>query len=258
MATATDRHDTIDWVDLNTTDVESARTFYTAVLGWSYQTSTADVGTYHIALVGGHDAAGLMAAAPGSQAPAMWTIFVRVASAEETMAAVANAGGTVLVPPFDIPGGARVGVAADPRGATFAVMAGGPEPGPGEPPLRRPEAGAVAWCEVLTRDPAAAISFYDAVFGWQPRLDAASGYTTLVRGDHEVGGILTMPPEIPAQAPSHWLVYFTVDDVRAAAARADAAGGAVLRAPATGGPISFAVLADPQGAVFGVMSRPHP
>lgn len=248
------RTGTIDWVDLTTADVESALTFYARALHWTYETSSTAMGTYHVAKVGGHDAAGLMAAAPGSETPAMWLVFVRVASVDETMAAVANAGGTVLAEPFDIPGGARVGVAADPLGAVFAVIAGGPEPGPDQPLLRRAEPGAVAWCELLSRDPHAVVNFYDAVFGWRPELDPGTGYAVLRLDGADVGGLLTMPAEVPEEAPSHWLVYFTVDDVTAAVNVAAAAGGAVLRAPAdAGSPTAFAVLADPQGATFGLM-----
>ncbi|MDH4366145.1 MAG: hypothetical protein OEY41_11750 [Acidimicrobiia bacterium] len=42
---------------------------------------------YHVAKVGEHDAAGLMAAAPGSEAPAAWSVFIRGASMNETLAA---------------------------------------------------------------------------------------------------------------------------------------------------------------------------
>ena len=245
---------TIDWVDLTTPDVEIALTFYERVLPWTYESTATAMGTYHVAKVSGHDAAGLMAAASGSETPALWSVFVRVASVDETLAAVTNAGGTVLAPPFDIPGGARVGVAADPLGAAFAVIAGGPQPGPDEPPLRRAEPGSVGWCELLSRDPHAVVNFYDAVFGWRPELDPQSGYTTLRLDGTDIGGLLAMPAEVPDEAPSHWLVYFTVDDVTAAAEATATAGGIVLRPPLVIGPVTFAVLADPQGAAFGVMA----
>lgn len=245
---------TIDWVDLNTPDVEVAVTFYSRVLGWTYETSSTAMGTYHVARVGGHDAAGLMASPPDTGGPAMWTVFVRVAAAAETVAAAVNAGGTVLAEPFDIPGGARVAVVADPAGAVLALISGGPEPGPDEPLLRRAEPGAVGWCELLTRDPHAVVSFYDAVFGWQPELDPGSGYAVLRRDGFDVGGLMAMPAEVPPEAPSHWMVYFTVGDVAGASDAAAAAGGSVLRPATTAGPMTFAVLADPQGATFGVMT----
>ncbi len=245
---------TIDWVDLTTPDVETALTFYARALRWTYETAATAMGTYHVAKVGGHDAAGLMAAAPGSEAPAAWSVFIRVASVSETLAAVANAGGTVLTEPFDIPGGARVGVAADPLGAVFAVISGGPEPGPDEPLLRRAEPGAVGWCELLSRDPHAVVNFYDAVFGWRPELDPQSNYTILRLDGADIGGLLTMPAEVPESAPSHWLVYFTVDDVSAGVEATTGAGGMVLRPESEAGPVTFAVLADPQGATFGIMT----
>ena len=94
--------------------------------------------------------------------------------AEATLLQAANAGGAVLQPAFDIPGGARVGVVADPPGAMFAVISGGPRP---NGPYFSQRPGAVGWAELLTRDAAVATGFYGAVFGWTAVNDDVSGYT---------------------------------------------------------------------------------
>jgi uncharacterized protein len=245
----------IDWVDLTTPDVESAREFYATVLGWAYQTTDTPMGTYHIALANGHQCAGVMAAEADSPGPPAWTIFVRVTSLAQTLTAVTEAGGEVLAKPFEIPGGAQVAVAADPSGAMFALIAGGPEPGPDEPPLRRDEVGAVAWCELLTREPHAAAGFYDAVFGWQASLDHDTGYTVFRLGEVDVGGLLQMPAEVPSEAPSHWMTYFHVPDANTAAGAVARCGGRVLRAASTVGSMTFAVFCDPLEATFGVITR---
>ena len=180
----------IDWVDLSTPDADGGCAFYAKVLGWTFERSETPMGVYHVASVGGHQAGGVMVGGPPNGAPPMWTVFVRVADIDETSGAVANANGSILAGPFDIPGGAKVAMVADPTGAVFSLIAGGPEPDEGEPPLMRPVAGAVAWCEVVTRDPHTAVSFYDAAFGWQAHLDGTSGYTTFRLGDADVAGIL--------------------------------------------------------------------
>ena len=56
-----------------------------------------------------------------------------------------------------------------------------------------------------------------------------------------------------AGAPPHWLTYISTDDVDATAAKASELGGRVMH-PATDIPGAgrFAVLADPQGAVFAI------
>ncbi|MGD9998374.1 MAG: VOC family protein [Ilumatobacteraceae bacterium] len=249
----TSRVHTIDWVDLDTPDVDGARAFYGRVLGWTYQTSRSDMGDYSIAMVGGHHAAGLMAGDPDSPAPPSWTVFVRVPDVDETSAACVAAGGVVLASSFEIPGGAHVAVLADPAGAVFAVLSGGPEPDPGEPALRRDEPGAVAWCELMTRDPHGAVSFYDAVFGWVTARDAATGYSMMRSTDTDVAGLLPTPAEVPAEVPSVWQVYFGTDDVDRSVIAVVEAGGAVERAPADVDGVRFAIVSDPSGATFGLL-----
>jgi predicted enzyme related to lactoylglutathione lyase len=60
---------------------------------------------------------------------------------------------------------------------------------------------------------------------------------------------------MPGEVPSSWTVYFNVDDVDAASKKAVGLGAKELVAPADipgGG--RFAILADPQGATFGLMA----
>ena len=201
MTSTAERIGTIDWVDLSTPDVEAARAFYAAVLGWTYETTETPMGVYHIARVGGHEAGGLMQSDPDSPAPTVWTMFVKVASVDDMVPAVVNAGGSVVSEPIDIPGGARVAVVADPVGAVFALISGGPEPGADEPTLRRDDPGAVAWCELMSRDPHAAVGFYDAAFGWEAAFEPSTGYTTFRVHGVDVGGLLPMPDEMPADVP---------------------------------------------------------
>ncbi len=254
MSAITSRTNAIDWVDLSVPDADVACDFYAKVLGWTYDRSESPMGVYHVASAGGHQAGGVMAAGPGNDSPPMWTVYVRVASMDEAVAAVTNADGAILMPPFEIPGGATIAVVADPTGAVFAMMAGGPDPDEGEPPLLRPVAGAAGWCELLTRDPHAAISFYDAAFGWQAHLDPPSGYTILRLGERDVAGMLPMPAEVPAEAPAHWMVYFNSADLDATLRSVVEAGGAVLKPSTTVGSVTFALAADPANAMFGLMA----
>jgi predicted enzyme related to lactoylglutathione lyase len=59
------------------------------------------------------------------------------------------------------------------------------------------------------------------------------------------------PKEMPAEVPDHWLVYFGTEDVDAQAKQATEKGATIIvqptEIPGTG---RFAVLLDPQGAVF--------
>ncbi|MBV8685670.1 MAG: VOC family protein [Alphaproteobacteria bacterium] len=118
--------------------------------------------------------------------------------------------------------------------------------------------GRFIWYELMTGDRQAAEAFYTAVVGWNAR-DAGGeneGYTILSAGERGVGGMMTMPQEARAAgAEPGWIGYIAVDDADAAAARIEAAGGRVHRAPADIPDVGrFAVVADPQGAVFQLLA----
>jgi len=80
------------------------------------------------------------------------------------------------------------------------------------------------------------------------------GYTMLlVKGmEAPFGGVMELPEEAAEMgALPHWLCFINVDDVDASAAKVTELGGQVFRPPSDtpeGG--RFAVVADPQGAVF--------
>jgi predicted enzyme related to lactoylglutathione lyase len=246
-------HGALNWVDLSTPDIAGAMSFYADLLGWKVSHEATPMGEYHIGNVGDFQVAGMMAQSPEmAGSPAMWTTFFYVTDIDETAAAVERLGGKVLTPPFEIPGGAQIGVIADPTGAMFALIGGGPAP-EGEYVSCQP--GTVTWVELLTREPETAGDFYRSLFGWESRSEPTEGgdYTVFTLQGEEVAGMMLMPPQVPAEAPSHWSVYFAVPDCAATANAAVDLGGQVL-VPATDvGEMTFAVLADPQGATFDVM-----
>ncbi|MBV9567315.1 MAG: VOC family protein [Hyphomicrobiales bacterium] len=114
--------------------------------------------------------------------------------------------------------------------------------------------GKFVWYELMTTDPKAAEDFYRAVVGWDAK-DAGMpdmSYTILSAGETPVGGLM----KIPQEAASHgarpaWGGYIAADDVDRHADKMKKAGGAIHRAPADIPNVGrFAVVADPQGAVF--------
>ncbi|MFN8521395.1 MAG: VOC family protein [Chloroflexota bacterium] len=115
---------------------------------------------------------------------------------------------------------------------------------------------AYGWGELNARGVASAVPFYEATFGWTHRtspMGEGRTYTEFLDGEESLLGAFEMTPQMPAQVPNHWLVYFAVDDVAAVHDAAVAAGGASLM-PATPFPSgTFAVLADPLGGTFGLL-----
>ena len=69
-------------------------------------------------------AGGMMALTPEmGPVPPNWLPYFGVADADATVAKAILAGGKVLVPPTNIPGGGRFAVLHDPQGATFGIHA---------------------------------------------------------------------------------------------------------------------------------------
>ncbi|MEJ0049435.1 MAG: VOC family protein [Rhodospirillales bacterium] len=114
--------------------------------------------------------------------------------------------------------------------------------------------GKFVWYELMTTDTDAAEAFYKAVIGWSTQVFAGSEpkYTILMVNGAGIGGMMVLPEEARRMgAQPGWLGYVGVDDVDAGAAKVTEAGGAVHRAPDDiPGVGRFAVVADPQGAVF--------
>ncbi len=82
--------------------------------------------------------------------PPAWTTYVSVADADESIAKVKAAGGTVFVEPMDVLDVGRMAVFADPTGAAAAVWQ--PRRHIGAGLVNEP--GALAWNELNTRDTA--------------------------------------------------------------------------------------------------------
>lgn len=116
--------------------------------------------------------------------------------------------------------------------------------------------GLPCWYELSTGDLAAAGDFYRSVLGWSIADSGMEGITYhLATADD--GGLVAGIASIAGQdgaPPPNWLVYFATDDCDGTVAATRDAGGQVFMGPddipGTG---RFAVLADPQGAAFGVL-----
>ena len=128
------------------------------------------------------------------------------------------------------------------------------------PTIERPsDQGNFIWYELMTPDPEGAKAFYDAVVGWNigEGVPEYNGYRMIGRSDGKVaGGVLPLNDEMQQHgARPTWLGYINVADVDQKVAAIEAAGGKALM-PATDIPNvgRIAMVADPQGAPFYVMT----
>jgi predicted enzyme related to lactoylglutathione lyase len=253
------------WVDNLAPDPGRLTDFYGQLFGWDFagpgEMPGDPPGEYYVARLRDRDVAGIGSAPPGREAESAWTTYIEVASADDAAEDVRSAGGTVLVEPFDALPAARIGVVADPAGASFCIWE--PRERRGAQLVNEPSAWSMS--ALNTGDPEGAAAFYGAVFGWETApFQLGEFEVTMFRLPGFVGGepqqpvprdvVATMAPlggENGGQKP-HWSVDFWVRDAEAVAAGAADLGGRVVVPPYDLPGFRQAVLADPEGAAFSV------
>lgn len=238
------------WIELGTTDLASARSFYTKLFGWTLQESP----EYTVFVSGGQPAAGGYLLRPDQRAegvPPHWLLYVRVSDADVAAARAGQLGARIRVPVFDAMGQGRMAVIKDPAGAVFAIWQPLAHPG-----FSAQGAGAFCWADLSTPDPTRAGVFYGELFDWKLWFapNDPAGYAHISIGGHPIGGMLPASARTP-NTPPHWLIWIAVADCDATVAAAAAAGARICAGAQTMEKVGrFAVLADPQGACFGVIT----
>lgn len=111
------------WNELNTRTSEAAIPFYANVFGWVANTAPMGGTTYTEWQLDGRTVGGMIQMDDNfpPDVPSHWLSYFAVDDTDATVAKVTQLGGSVMVPPTDIPPG-RFAVVADPHGAVFAVI----------------------------------------------------------------------------------------------------------------------------------------
>ena len=112
------------WNELMTRDTEGSAKFYSKLLGWSPTDSGMPGYPYTLWKQGEGDAGGMMQMPEDVPAavPPHWMSYVAVDDVDATAASVNDLGGTLLVPPQDIPNVGRFCILQDPSGATLGLI----------------------------------------------------------------------------------------------------------------------------------------
>jgi uncharacterized protein len=240
-------HGVFSWVDVASRDFEASVKFYSELFGWQVERGSEEFGGYSMATVNGRLVAGITPAM-SPEAPSVWSIYVDVASVDDTVAKATAAGGSVIVEPMDIGDSGRMAVLADPEGGVIGLWQADQHKGAGL--VNEPNTW--GWSELLCDHPDKEKAFYAAVFGWgaETHGDGDGAYTEWQVGGRSTGGMMKKPAMMPTGAPTSWAVYIVVEDIDAAAARVGDLGGSILMPPTEIEPGRFAVASDPAGAVF--------
>jgi predicted enzyme related to lactoylglutathione lyase len=261
------------WVDTSQPDPDAAAAFYRDFFGWEFEDAMPPdaPGRYLMARLHGGLVAAIGSEPDGAAAPhPTWNTYIAVASADVITDRAREAGGNVVMEPFDVMDAGRMALLGDPEGAVFAIWEA--RGNIGAEVVN--EHGALNFNALNTRDVARAKEFYGAVLGWKT-IDVGGGsemWTLPGYGDElesktpglrkmmaemgapvgfedVVAAIVSISPDQP-NLPAHWSVTFGVDDADAAAAKAESLGASVVVPPFDAPWVRTTTIRDPQGAVF--------
>ena len=110
--------------------------------------------------------------------------------------------------------------------------------------------GRIVRHDLMCTDPAAAVTFYGTLFGWQVTELKVMGFTVrrLALGDRVLGAIMPFDPKLGF--PSHWVPYMHVESVDETCRRVTELGGEVCMGAMDIPPGRFALTNDPTGGLF--------
>jgi predicted enzyme related to lactoylglutathione lyase len=255
LAAAIDQEVWVDkpvWLDLSSSDPAGSRDFYSRLFGWQVEVNPDPLyGGYAVAKLGGKDVAGI-GPKMMEQAPTAWSIYLGTRDADALAQKVKAAGGAVIVDPMQVGEQGRMVVFQDPSGAFIsawqpAAMGGMVIGG----------AGTFGWPELNARGIDKDLAFYKAAFGWSgktvPMGEGQPDYTEFWLGEERIAGGMEMNPMIPPQVPSYWMAYFTSDNVDSSFKKAIDLGATEMVSPIDFPGGRFAIVTDPQGALFGLL-----
>ena len=114
----------LTWNELITPDIETAKTFYAGLFGWTGAPVEmgADAPAYTLWMLGDDNGIAGAMPPPMEGMPPFWGVYFAVADCDSTVAKAQELGASVLAEPMDLPGVGRMAALMDPQGAVFSVI----------------------------------------------------------------------------------------------------------------------------------------
>jgi len=242
------------FVELVTPDLAAAKQFYAGLFGWTFRDIQAGETEYAEASLDGRPVAGLIhkELPSGTHRQPAWLSFIAVNDVDAAKSIALQHGAKVLFEPHSIPDRGREAVFADPQGAIFAILASSS----GDPTDVLAAPGEWIWSSLITTDPDTGAAFYQALFNYEVyevSSDEGTEHLMLASDNYSRASVNSLPANKPG-VHSHWLNFVHVEDAVMMTKKVVALGGRVLVEPRLdrdGGKV--AVVADPQGATFGLL-----
>ncbi len=244
------------WIDLSTTDLDGAKSFYKSLFGWEVEELGPEAQGYAYFNLNGQMVGGVGPTQGGPEQPAAWMAYIATEDMDATLAAVKENGGESLFEPLPVFDLGRGGAFRDHAGAVLGLW----EPKQLSGFRVQDQPGSFTWFELSTPDIETAKRFYGTVFGWDTKTsEGPPSYTEWQVEGKSIGGATEPGPNVPADAPPHWLVYFASEDVNQTASKAQELGAQVMVGPSDYPGGRFAIIQDPQrGVPFGVVKDTTP
>jgi uncharacterized protein len=245
------------WFELSASDVEKAKAFYGELLGWTIEEKEMG-GQKYSSITNAGKEIGLVQALPADAKQKKlspgWMGYVSVPDVDAAVASATTAGATVVMPAMDMPSIGRFAVLSAPAtGAPFGVV----KAAKGDEADAMPTIGQILWLEHQAKDAkkvAESAALFAAIAGYenQTMKSGKNDYTVASGSGKPRMGFAKAPK---SAAAGKFAPYVMVADVDATVKAATKLKGKVITKPMDVPNVGrVALLADPQGAVFGVMA----
>ncbi|WP_174864301.1 VOC family protein [Ruegeria atlantica] len=236
------------WHDLFTGDRSRSMDFYRDLASWSFLTEHAmdfawGGGEKDFVLALAQEEVGAGFAETPQHYDDGWIAYVEVEDVDQSASAVERLGGTVVRPPFEVPGVGRNCLLRDPLGALVGICLSRHSY-----PVQQRQFGVDGYLSSSADFPG---EFYSELFGWIPGRDSELLRNTIISlpSGYEIAEQLRVLPQ--EQEDAHWIPSIKVEDVNAACRDVRRLGGKLVKIDTTDPDRTRRpVFYDPNGALF--------
>ncbi len=228
-------------------DAAALNTFYTSVFGWQTEAMDMPTGKYYMADTKAGGINGGIINAPAGVLP-MVSFYISVSDIEAKLKEIEAAGGRTIVPLTVIPDMVTFAMFMDPQNHPIGLVK--TDGNPTEHAHAESTDGAVVHFEIVGPEGKGLElqEWYKKVFGWEINNVMPNMVYGIV--DTKAGGI---GGGVGEAGTGHLTFYIQVSDLDATLKKVEAAGGKTVMPPEDMGMVVFAMFADPDGCLVGLV-----